>query len=150
MTALSGVVDVAWDVAGTAAAPVNCANVNIELLTFNSGHTSYCSEMLAPNTPNDGSALGLAVTVANNANARIRISCSGNIFYDVSDGDITISGAATSEPPNCTSTDEVPASNSGGSVSGGGGGGGSFGLWLLAMLGIVSGLRLGLSARRNA
>lgn len=142
-----GTVNVTWNVASTNLAPVSCANVDIELLTFNASHTSYCSTLLADDTANDGIENGLLVTTANNANARIRISCSTNIFYDISNSDITISGAASSEPTNCVTTDGSNREHGTVSVdagtnlsSGGGGGGGAFGPWSLALLGLLLGL----------
>ncbi len=147
LTALFGTVNVTWNVAGTSGAPVSCANVDIELLTFNNSYASYCSALLADDTPNDGTEAGLTVTVANSNRARIRISCSDNIFFDISNADITVSGAGSSEPTNCVSTDGDTRAhgsvfvasdsnlNSGGV---GGGGGGALGLWSLLAIGLFA------------
>lgn len=159
LTALFGMVNVTWDVAGTNIAPVSCANVDIELLTFSASRNSYCSTLLADDTPNDGSELNLSVTAANNSNARVRISCSDNVFYDVSDGNIMISGAATSAPTDCISTDGANREhgsvfvdagtnvNTGG--GGGGGGGGALAPWLLALLTVTLAFRYRLIAGRS-
>ena len=74
---------VTWDVAGTAAAPVNTSEVKISLLS---------GEVLAAATPNDGSA---EVTVPNVADqhARIKVEAVGNVFFDVSDADLVIQAA---------------------------------------------------------
>jgi Putative Ig domain len=74
---------VTWDVAGTAAAPVNTSEVKISLLS---------GEVLAAATPNDGSA---EVTVPNIADqhARIKVEAVGNVFFDVSDADLVIQAA---------------------------------------------------------
>jgi hypothetical protein len=83
--------EVTWDVANTDVAPVNCANVDIDLST-DGGFTAPIS--LASNTPNDGSAL---VLVPNNptATARVWVSCSDNIFFDMSNSNFSISN----QPP---------------------------------------------------
>ena len=78
--------EVTWDVANTDAAPVNCANVDIDLST-DGGFTAPIS--LASNTPNNGSAW---VVVPNNptTTARVWVSCSDNIFFDMSNSDFSI------------------------------------------------------------
>ncbi len=77
---------VTWTVAGTNNAPVNCANVDI-LLSIDGGLTYPIT--LATNTPNDGNA---DVQVPNNVTttARVKIICSDNVFFDISDNDFTI------------------------------------------------------------
>lgn len=77
---------VTWDVASTNIAPVNCANVNIDLST--DGGYTYPTEILH-GTPNDGSQ---AVTVPNVASttARVRVSCASSIFFDISNANFTI------------------------------------------------------------
>ncbi|MBK9735802.1 MAG: lamin tail domain-containing protein [Saprospiraceae bacterium] len=76
---------ITWNVAGTTAAPVNCANVDI-LLTTNGGMTF--TTLLAA-TPNDGSQSATIPNIATTT-ARIWIRCSDNIFYDVSNVNFSI------------------------------------------------------------
>ncbi|MCQ4165719.1 reprolysin-like metallopeptidase [Tahibacter harae] len=77
--------NVTWDVAGTNAAPISCSQVGIDLssdggLTFPQNLGTF---------PNTGSA---SITVPNTAttHARLRVSCIGNIFFNVSAPDFTI------------------------------------------------------------
>ncbi len=79
---------VTWNVANTTAVPVSCANVSIAVST--DGGNAFPLILLA-STPNDGSQ---TVTVPNVATtrARVRVACVGNIFFDVSNADFTISG----------------------------------------------------------
>jgi len=140
-----------WAVANTNVAPVSCANVDIDLLTFSGGHASYAVNPLLVGTPNDGTE---TVTLARSAAfARFRVKCSNNIFYDVSDADIDInsdptngnyavSGNTTFSNPNglfATSSSCVPAPVA---PVGGGGGGALDRLWMIFLLSLMTGLRL--------
>ena len=75
-----------WNKANTELAPINCANVVIELST-DGGLTFPIT--LAATTPNDGEE---EITVPNNitSNARVRVKAADNVFYDMSDVDFNI------------------------------------------------------------
>ena len=95
---------VTWNVAGTTANNVNCANVDI-LLSTNGGST--WSTLLAA-TPNDGTQ---AVTIPNTPGNQNRIMVKGtnHIFFDVSNTNFTITGSVTdttapSTPTNLTAS----------------------------------------------
>ncbi|MBK8601480.1 MAG: secretion protein [Flavobacterium sp.] len=77
---------ITWDVAGTTANGINCANVDI-LLSTNGGLT-FTTTLLA-GTPNDGSQ---SVTIPNTPGStnRIMIAGSNHLFYDVSNTNFTI------------------------------------------------------------
>ncbi len=81
---------VTWNVAGTTANGVNCANVDILLST--DGGTTWT--MLLASTPNDGSQ---AVTIPNTPGNQNRIMVKGtnHIFFDVSNTNFTITGSST-------------------------------------------------------
>ncbi|MES2409884.1 MAG: zinc-dependent metalloprotease family protein [Bacteroidota bacterium] len=81
---------VTWNVAGTTANNVNCANVDILLST--NGGTSWSTLLAA--TPNDGSQ---AVTIPNAAGSTNRIMVKGtnHIFFDVSNTNFTITAGST-------------------------------------------------------
>jgi hypothetical protein len=85
---------VTWDVANTDVAPVNCANVVIDLST--DGGTTWAYP-LSPGAPNTGTAIvNVPAGVPDTAAARVRVRCADNIFFDVSDVNFSI--AATGDP----------------------------------------------------
>ncbi len=83
---------VTWNTAGTEGAPINVGNVRI-LLSTDGGNTF--PTVLHASTPNDGSEAVVSPNI-NTTNARIRIEPVGNIFFDVSDTNFTISNVAAS------------------------------------------------------
>lgn len=78
---------VTWNVANTTAAPVSCANVDI-FLSLDGGFTYPVT--LATAVPNDGSH---DVFIPNNqtTQARVMVKGAGNIFFDISNQNFTIS-----------------------------------------------------------
>lgn len=74
-----------WNAACTEQLPVNCTSVDI-LYTSDNG-TSFTT--LLGNTPNDGMAV-VNFQNATASNARIKIACSNNIFFDISDVDFAL------------------------------------------------------------
>ncbi len=78
--------NVTWNVAGTTAAPVSCANVDITLST--DGGFTY-PLLLAAGTPNDGAQIIVAPNIATTS-ARVRVACASNIFFDISNVNFTI------------------------------------------------------------
>jgi len=71
---------VQWDVANTTAAPVNCATVDI-YLSFDNGQEF--PKLLAATIPNNG-AMMVALPDTTTNRARIKVKCSDNIFFDMS------------------------------------------------------------------
>ena len=78
-----------WDVANTNTGTVSCANVDVDLLTFSADHKTYAVTQLLSNVVNNGNQI---ITLPDNSssNARFRVSCNNNIFYDISDVDLII------------------------------------------------------------
>ena len=75
-----------WDVAGTDVAPVSCSNVDI-LLSLDGGYTYPAT--LAANVPNNGIFDILVPNEITNT-ARVKIVCSDNVFFDISDQNFVI------------------------------------------------------------
>lgn len=100
---------ITWNVAGTTANNVNCANVDILLST--DGGNSW-STILA-GTPNDGTE---AVTIPNTAGTTNRIMVKGtnHVFFDVSNANFTITNSApdTIAPTAATVSASATTSNS--------------------------------------
>ncbi|TDR36670.1 reprolysin-like metallo-peptidase family M12B [Tahibacter aquaticus] len=80
---------VTWDVAGTAAAPISCAQVGIDVST--DGGLTY--PLNVGSFPNSGSATIVVPNVTTSA-ARIRVSCVGNIFFNISAPNFAITAAS--------------------------------------------------------
>ncbi|MBO9202114.1 MULTISPECIES: reprolysin-like metallopeptidase [Niastella] len=91
---------ITWNVASTTASPVSCANVKISIST--DGGTTF--NTLVASTPNDGSE---AVTIPNTptTTARVKIEAVGNIFFDISNTNFTITaGSGCSSPTGLTAS----------------------------------------------
>jgi hypothetical protein len=144
---------VEWDVANTRQAPVSCNSVNIDLLTFNdSSYSRYSVHSLRVGTPNDGRQLiDFPMPGLSHPRARLRVKCSNNIFYDISDADLVISGSLPSS--SYSDSDNETVFNTGGTVGmtapscsgnvitasrSGGGSGAIDALWLLLMSAVFS------------
>ncbi|MBS1510555.1 MAG: fibronectin type III domain-containing protein [Bacteroidetes bacterium] len=86
---------VTWSVNNTTAAPVSCASVNI-LLSTDGGQTF--PYVLASATPNDGTQ---SVTMPNvqSTTCRVKVEAVGNIFFDISNTNFTLTAAAACGDP---------------------------------------------------
>jgi hypothetical protein len=82
---------VTWNVASTDAAPINVANVKITLST--DGGLTYPTTILA-STANDGSET-ITVPGVSSTTAKIRVEAVGNIFFDISNANFTITAPPT-------------------------------------------------------
>jgi hypothetical protein len=78
---------VTWNVSGTDLAPINCPNVKISLST--DGGNTYPTVILA-STANDGSE-PVTLPFVSTSLARIKVEALGNIFFDISNENFTIS-----------------------------------------------------------
>jgi len=93
---------VTWSVNNTTAAPVSCANVKISLST--DGGNTFTT--LLESTPNDGSQ---AVTIPNTptTTARIKVEAVGNIFFDISNANFTITAGSSCATPGGLSASAI-------------------------------------------
>ncbi|MFZ1396303.1 MAG: reprolysin-like metallopeptidase [Candidatus Promineifilaceae bacterium] len=97
--------NVTWNVANTTAAPISCANVNIQL-SSDSGYTY--PTVLEMNTPNDGSQTVFVPNLVTNS-ARVRVSCANNIFFDISNTNFTILLGVGGDPSLTVSKSVAPS-----------------------------------------
>ncbi|MBK8811897.1 MAG: VCBS repeat-containing protein [Acidobacteria bacterium] len=88
--AANSVQTITWSVANTTAAPVSATNVKITLST-DGGQTF--PNVLVASTPNDGSDAILIPNIPTTT-ARIKVEAVGNIFFDISDTNFTITSAS--------------------------------------------------------
>ncbi len=88
------VITVTWNTAGTNTSPVNTSLVDIRIST--DGGSTW-STLLKGNTPNDGSE-NVVLPNVNTSNARIKVESVGNIFFDISNQDFTITPSSTTPP----------------------------------------------------
>ncbi len=99
-------VNVTWNVNGTTAAPVSCANVKISLST--DGGLTF-STVLAASTANDG-AETITVPSANSTACRVKVEAVGNIFFDISNANFTIAPAFAGNTTSVSADNKLIAS----------------------------------------
>lgn len=78
---------ITWDVASTDVAPISTPNVDVYLSV--DGGLTY-PYVIATNIVNDGSEALTVPNVPTTSNARVKIKGAGNIFFDISNFDFTI------------------------------------------------------------
>jgi hypothetical protein len=109
---------VIWDVANTDSSPISCSRVNIELSTDGGQRFTTILEK----TRNDGSEIvTIPSNTPENTTARLKISCSDNIFFALSPANFTIKG---------TGDKQIPVERSGGLI-----------LWQFLLLFVIVAIR---------
>jgi hypothetical protein len=98
---------ITWDVANTTAAPISCANVKISLST-DGGNTF--PTVISASTVNDGSESMMVPNLASTT-ARIKIEAVGNIFFDISDANFTITAVTPQWQPVVLTTQQIAQIN---------------------------------------
>lgn len=94
---------ITWNVVGTTASPISCANVKISMST--DGGLTYPIILIA-STPNDGSQLVTMPQVVSSS-ARIKIEAVGNIFFDISDANFSINAPTSCGDPTGLSNSSI-------------------------------------------
>ncbi len=94
ITSGAGPITLTWDDANTRLPPVNCATVDIDLLTFDdASYTNYSVHPILAVTSNDGTEDVTIIPVTDShPRARLRVKCTNSGFYDISDADLVIDG----------------------------------------------------------
>ena len=92
---------VTWDVAGTDAPSVSCANVAIDL--SNDGGFTYAFPLVA-STANSGTASVVVPAVPDTSTARVRVACVDSIFFDVSDVNFNVAATGDTDPGVATAS----------------------------------------------
>ena len=85
---------ITWNAANTTNAPVSAANVRI-LLSTDGGQTFATT--LSASTPNDGSQT-VSIPNTSTTRARIKVEAAGNVFFDISNANFTISSTVAPSP----------------------------------------------------
>jgi hypothetical protein len=78
---------ITWDVSATDQAPISCSNVDI-YLSVDGGYT--WRYQLRSQVPNNGAASVTVPNIATTNLARIKVKGSGNVFFDISNANFTI------------------------------------------------------------
>ncbi len=94
---------VKWNVSGTTASPISCANVDI-YLSIDGGHTY--PYLLASGVPNSGSASVFLPNVVTGI-ARVKVKGSGNVFFDISNANFVITQGNGTSVGNVSLTDAI-------------------------------------------
>ena len=91
---------VTWDVANTSGGPVNAANVKI---SFSSDGGNTFPTVISASTANDGTE---SVLIPNTptTTARIKVEAVGNIFFDISDVNFTVTAGGGTPTATATAT----------------------------------------------
>ncbi len=93
---------ITWSVANTTASPVSCANVKISISTDGGNNFST----LVSSTANDGTEV---VTIPNtpSTTARVKVEAVGNIFFDISNTNFTITAGSACGTPTGLSASSI-------------------------------------------
>jgi len=124
-------ITVTWEVANTHLLPVACSSVNISLSTDNGLNFN---QILAINLPNTGTTtLALPSTVTSRRVARLKLSCSDNIFFSISPRAFGTATKGTETPTDNDLNEDPDNDTTGKSTTGAAG---SFSVyWLLFLFG---------------
>lgn len=89
---------VQWNVANTDKAPISCSHVAIKY--SGDGGKNFKTTLLA-STANDGAA-EVTMPSSESSEARVKVECLNNIFFDINPGNFAVNKAASSSQPTLT------------------------------------------------
>ncbi len=94
---------ITWNQTNTTLAPVSCANVKISLST--DGGTTFPT-VISASTANDGSEV-VTIPAGATTTARMKVEAVGNIFFDISNTDFSITASTLAAPTLVFPSDNV-------------------------------------------
>ncbi len=96
--------NVLWDVAGTSSSPISCSQVDISLSI--DGGNSFPTTLTSA-TNNDGSEVVIVPSsTSTNSSTRLKVACHDNIFFDISDINLSVINTGTSTDSTAASFKE--------------------------------------------
>ncbi len=98
---------ITWSVNSTNLSPINCSSVKISLST-DGGQTF--NTVLTSSTANDGSEV-LTIPNTPSTTARIKVEAVGNIFFDISNSNFTITSGSSCSAPAGLSASSITTSS---------------------------------------
>jgi len=88
-------VDISWDVGGTDSSPISCTDIDILMSIDGGNNFAY---YLAQQIDNDGSETVIVpASIASNSSTRFKVACYNNIFFDISDANLTLSSSVSNQ-----------------------------------------------------
>ena len=94
---------VTWDVAGTTAAPISCATVDVYLST--DGGDTF-PELVGDNLANNGSG-SVFIPNVTTTEGRWKVKCADNVFFDINDANFSVTAIPTAVTLSSLNTQSV-------------------------------------------
>ncbi|MBL7003586.1 MAG: hypothetical protein ISR69_06140 [Gammaproteobacteria bacterium] len=92
-----------WNIGNTNNAPVNCSSVEVQLLSFSSDQSTFCSSTIATGEANDGTA-SISLPDISAAVSRFLVKCESNVFFAINSHDFEIINGSSVAENDCFAT----------------------------------------------